>query len=101
MAKDVIRLSAEARAPWTAVMLQGQRAASVLTRARMRRKGDAAAGGSHGTAPAMADAVETRCSTPGRASGRSSSRRAWRQRGHASRPRGDRIATARASQPRR
>ena len=59
MAKDMVRLTAEARTPVTELIATGRRAASVLTRARRRLNAEAREGGPDGSDRELAAAVET------------------------------------------
>ena len=63
MAQDVVRLTAEARAPLTAMLSTGCRAASMRTRARRLRPADAHDEGPPGTDPPIAAALATSVAT--------------------------------------
>jgi Winged helix-turn helix len=63
MATYVVRLTAEERAQLTAMISTGRRAASMLTRARMRRNADAHDEGPPWTDPQIAEALETSVAT--------------------------------------
>lgn len=63
MAKYIVRLTAEERTQLTELISTGRRAASGLTRARMRRKAEASEGGQDWSDREMAEAVETSLSS--------------------------------------